>query len=165
MMRRYTLEIGGREYVVDVNELAIDSFEVMVGGDAYVVTLSGEEDLPEATVAPQVASAGTVASAGASAPAVRVARKAQAAATDAPAQRKPAGGGGASLNAPMPGVIIEIAVAPGDIVARGQLVAVLDAMKMHNNIKSPRAGTIAEVCVGPGQAVGHGDAIVRYRED
>ena len=160
MMRRYTLEIGGREYVVDVNELAIDSFEVMVGSDAYVVTLAGEEDLPEAAIAPQLESAG------AGSPAVRVARKAPASAAGTPVPRKPAGGsGGASLNAPMPGVIIEIAVKPGDAVARGQLVAVLDAMKMHNNIKSPRAGTIAEVCVDPGQAVGHGDAIVRYRED
>ena len=165
MMRRYTLEIGDREFVVDVNELAIDSFEVMVGGDAYVVTLAGEEDLPEAAIAPQVEGAGTASSAGAPAPAVRVARKAPASAPGTPVLRKPAGGGGASLNAPMPGVIIEIAVKPGDAVARGQLVAVLDAMKMHNNIKSPRAGTIAEVCVDPGQAVGHGDAIVRYRED
>jgi glutaconyl-CoA/methylmalonyl-CoA decarboxylase subunit gamma len=164
MMRRYTLEIGGREFVVDVNELAIDSFEVMVGSDAYVVTLAGEEDLPEAAIAPQLEGAGTTATA--AAPAVRVARKASASTASAPAQRKPAGGSGdASLNAPMPGVIIEIAVKPGDAVARGQLVAVLDAMKMHNNIKSPRAGTIAEVCVDPGQAVGHGDAIVRYRED
>ena len=165
MMRRYTLEIGGREYVVDVNELAIDSFEVMVGSDAYVVTLAGEEDLPETASAPQPEGAGAPAVAGAPAPAVRVARKAPAAATGTPAPRKPPGGGGASLNAPMPGVIIEIAVKPGDAVARGQLVAVLDAMKMHNNIKSPRAGTIAEVCVSPGQAVGHGDVIVRYRED
>jgi len=163
-MRRYTLEIGGREYVVDVNELAIDSFEVMVGSDAYVVTLAGEEDLSEAAIAPQVDGAGTAASTGT--PAVRVVRRSATSAPSAPAQRKPAGGsGGASLNAPMPGVIIEIAVKPGDAVARGQLVAVLDAMKMHNNIKSPRAGTIAEVCVDPGQAVGHGDAIVRYRED
>ena len=164
MMRRYTLEIGGREYVVDVNELAIDSFEVMVGGDAYVVTLAGEEDLPEAAIAPALQ--GAAAAAGAPAPAVRVARKVPATAPGTPVQRKPASGsGGASLNAPMPGVIIEIAVGPGEAVARGQLVAVLDAMKMHNNIKSPRAGTIAEVCVSPGQAVGHGDAIVRYRED
>jgi biotin carboxyl carrier protein len=166
MMRRYTLEIGGREYVVDVNELAIDSFEVMVGSDAYVVTLAGEEDVPEAAIASQLKGAATPAGDAPAAPVVRVARKTPAAAPGAPAPRKPAsGGGGASLNAPMPGVIIEIAVKPGDTVARGQLVAVLDAMKMHNNIKSPRAGTIAEVCVGPGQAVGHGDTIVRYRED
>jgi biotin carboxyl carrier protein len=64
----------------------------------------------------------------------------------------------------MPGVILEIAVKPGDTVARGQQVAVLEAMKMNNSIRSPRAGTVAEVCVGAGQAVGHGDAILRFRE-
>jgi len=89
------------------------------------------------------------------------------AAAIAPLLRAAGGGGsgGASLNAPMPGVIVDIAVKAGDTVTRGQLVAVLDAMKMHNNIKSARAGTIAEVCVTPGQAVGHGDAIVRFRDD
>ena len=79
--------------------------------------------------------------------------------------RKPAAGGGAgTLAAPMPGVVLEVNVKPGDAVVRGQQVAVLEAMKMQNSIKSPRAGTIAEVCVSAGQAVGHGDAIVRFRE-
>lgn len=156
-MRRYTIEIAGRQYVIDVQEAAIDSFEVSVDGTAYVVTLTGEEDLAEATGAPATG-------AGAAAPAVRVARKPPVpAAAVAPLVR--AGGGGASLNAPMPGVIVDVAVKAGDAVTRGQLVAVLDAMKMHNNIKSTRGGTIAEVCVTPGQAVGHGDAIVRYREE
>ena len=164
MMRRYTLEIGGREYVVDVNELAIDSFEVMVGGDAYVVTLSGEEELPDAATAPQPERVAAPGGSTAAAPKVRVARTTPASAPGVALQKKPAGGS-AGLNAPMPGVIIDIAVKAGDTVSRGQLVAVLDAMKMHNNIKSPRAGTIAEVCVAPGQAVGHGDAIVRFRED
>ncbi len=156
-MRRYTIEIAGRQYVIDVQEAAIDSFEVNVDGTAYVVTLTGEEDLAEAAGAPATG-------AGAATPAVRVARKPPVpAAAVAPLVR--AGGGGASLNAPMPGVIVDVAVKAGDAVTRGQLVAVLDAMKMHNNIKSTRGGTIAEVCVTPGQAVGHGDAIVRYREE
>jgi biotin carboxyl carrier protein len=64
----------------------------------------------------------------------------------------------------MPGVIIEIDVKVGDTVRRGQLVAILDAMKMHNHIRAPRAGTIREVCVDAGQAVGHGDPIVRFEE-
>jgi len=55
-------------------------------------------------------------------------------------------------------------VKPGDTVVRGQEIALLDAMKMHNSIKSPRAGTVHEVCVTPGQAVGHGDPIIRYEE-
>lgn len=63
------------------------------------------------------------------------------------------------MSAPMPGVIIEVCVKPGDTVERGQKVAVLDAMKMHNLIGATRAGTIAEVYVTEGQSVNHGDAI------
>ena len=69
-----------------------------------------------------------------------------------------------ALNAPMPGVILELYVKAGDKVERGQQIAVLDAMKMHNFIGAPRAGIIGEVCVAAGQAVGHGDAIVRFAE-
>jgi biotin carboxyl carrier protein len=64
----------------------------------------------------------------------------------------------------MPGTILEVNVKAGDTVQRGQQIAVLDAMKMHNLIGAPRAGTIAEVCVTAGQAVGHGDVIVRFAE-
>lgn len=165
-MRRYTLQIGDREFVVDVQETAVDSFDVVVAGETYAVTLAGDEDLPEAASGPAGDATGT-AGKSAGAPAVRVARKAPVpAAAVAPLLRaSPGAAGAASLNAPMPGVIVEVAVRAGDTVARGQLVAVLDAMKMHNNIKSPRAGTIAEVCVTPGHAVGHGDAIVRFREE
>ncbi len=162
-MRRYTLEIGGREFVVDVQETAVDCFEVTLGGEAYVVTLAGDEDLPEATIVPGLGGAPP----DATGTAVHVARKAPATPAAVGSLLTAAHGRAdtGSLNAPMPGVIIDVAVKAGDTVARGQLVAVLDAMKMHNNIKSPRAGTIAEVCVAPGQAVGHGDAIVRYRGD
>ena len=64
----------------------------------------------------------------------------------------------------MPGVILEISVKVGDQIERGQQVAILDAMKMHNVIGSPRAGTVAEVCVAAGQNIDHGDAIVRFQE-
>jgi biotin carboxyl carrier protein len=64
----------------------------------------------------------------------------------------------------MPGVILEVMVKPGDTVERGQPVAVLDAMKMHNVVASPRAGVIAEVLVAAGQTVDHGEAILKYRE-
>jgi biotin carboxyl carrier protein len=64
----------------------------------------------------------------------------------------------------MPGVILEVHVKAGDTVQRGQQIAVLDAMKMHNVIGSPRAGTIVEVCVAAGQSIGHGEPIVRFAE-
>jgi biotin carboxyl carrier protein len=171
-MRRYRLEIRGREFVIDVDELAARRFEVIVGEETYEVELAGDEDLPEATITPAYAparvagaphagsdDAGTASAASRKA-AVRPTPRASTAATP----RKPGGGGGWTLSAPMPGVILEISVKSGDTVARGQQIAVLEAMKMQNSIKSPRAGTIAEVCINAGQAVGHGDAIVRFQE-
>ena len=164
-MRRYTLDIRGREYSIDVQELAADRFEVIVGEQTYEVTLAADEELSEESIAPGIATAhaaGSGMGAGTS-PAATVAARARSA-TAATLPRRPGGGGSATLNAPMPGVIIEVAVKPGDTVVRGQEVALLDAMKMHNSIKSPRAGTVHEVCVTPGQAVGHGDPIIRYEE-
>jgi propionyl-CoA carboxylase alpha chain len=64
----------------------------------------------------------------------------------------------------MPGVILEVSVAVGDVVERGQPVATLEAMKMNNIIRAPRPGTVTEVCVAAGQAVGHGDPIARFKE-
>ena len=168
-MRRYTLDISDREFVIDVQELAADRFEVTVGGESYEVTLSSDENLAEAVITP-----GFQPGAGAPRQAVTVQRASKApAASAAPAAssspapaRKPAGGGGkGSLNAPMPGVILEINVKPGDKVERGQQVAILDAMKMHNVVGAPRAGTIAEVFVTAGQTVDHGDPIIKFKED
>ncbi|SDI07064.1 acetyl-CoA carboxylase biotin carboxyl carrier protein subunit, partial [Propionivibrio dicarboxylicus] len=73
--------------------------------------------------------------------------------------------GKGALKAPMPGVILEVNVKAGDKVTRGQQVAILDAMKMHNVIGAPRDGVIGEVCVAAGQSVGHGDVIVTFKED
>jgi len=160
-MRRYNLGLGGREFVIDVQELTADSFEVFVGDERFEVTLSGDEDLPEATITPgyqpasDPARAPTTPTRPSAGPAVPRRRTA-----DVPVP----GAGGATLSAPMPGVILEIFVKAGDLVERGQRIAVLDAMKMHNLIRSPRAATIREVCVEAGQAVGHGDALVRYQE-
>jgi len=62
-------------------------------------------------------------------------------------------------------VILEVFVKAGDQIERGQQVAVLDAMKMHNVIGAPRAGTVGEVFVVAGQNVDHGDAIMKFEED
>jgi biotin carboxyl carrier protein len=168
MTRRYTLGLRGREFVIDVHELDANRFEVVVGDETYEVTLAGDEDLPRATILPGYPSLRSTDAQARPAPAATaVPSRSAPAAAPAPMPTKPrpmAGGGGAALNAPMPGVILEIHVKAGDVVQRGQQIAVLDAMKMHNFIGAPRAGTIGEVCVTPGQAVGHGDAIVRYTE-
>ena len=167
-MRRYTLTISNREFVVDVQEIDADNFEVVVGGETYQVNLANEENLAGATITPSFAP--NIASAASPARKSTTARPAPATSTgttaSAPAARKPPGGGGGkgTQTAPMPGVILEVKVKAGDAVERGQPVAVLDAMKMHNTIASPQSGVVAEVLVAAGQTVDHGELILKYRE-
>jgi biotin carboxyl carrier protein len=70
------------------------------------------------------------------------------------------GGGGQTITAPLPGKITHVAVAPGDRVAAGDTVVVIEAMKMENEFKAAAAGTVSEVRVRPGQAVNPGDVLV-----
>jgi glutaconyl-CoA/methylmalonyl-CoA decarboxylase subunit gamma len=156
MMRRYKLGVGERQFEIDVHELSDDRFQVVVGDASYEVKLTGAESLSAAAITPGDQPAGGAA------PPPR-ARAAMPAA--ARPRAMPLAGGADALHAPMPGVILELHVQAGDTVQRGQQIAVLDAMKMHNFIGAPRAGVIAEVCVGPGQAVGHGEPIVRFVPD
>lgn len=72
---------------------------------------------------------------GASAPAVAAAPVAQAPAPTAPA-------GGTAVNAPMPGLVLKLAVANGATVKKGDKIVVLEAMKMENDIVAPVAGVI-----------------------
>jgi propionyl-CoA carboxylase alpha chain len=64
-----------------------------------------------------------------------------------------------SLVAPMPGSVTRVAAAPGDRVVAGQLVLVLEAMKMEHQIAAPSDGVLAEVRVGPGAQVNAGDVL------
>jgi len=64
------------------------------------------------------------------------------------------------VRAPIPGVIDSIVVRPGDSVARGGELVVLEAMKMKNVIQAPQAGTVAAIHVAVGQHVKHGDLLV-----
>ena len=68
--------------------------------------------------------------------------------------------GEAIVRAPMPGLVLGIPFEPGARVERGQTVAILEAMKMENDLASPIAGTIKEVKVVKGQTVNQGDALV-----
>jgi propionyl-CoA carboxylase alpha chain len=65
-----------------------------------------------------------------------------------------------SLTAPMPGSVVRVEVAAGDAVTAGQLLVVLEAMKMEHPITAPAAGTVAEVAVTAGQQVAGGDVLV-----
>jgi acyl-CoA carboxylase subunit alpha len=63
------------------------------------------------------------------------------------------------LVAPMPGTVLAVHVVPGDAVAQGQLLMIVEAMKMEHRITAPRAGTVGEVRARPGDQVNGGDLL------
>ena len=83
-----------------------------------------------------------------------------AAATAAPAPASaPAPAGGETVKAPMPGTILSVNIAPGDTVKRGQVLMILEAMKMENEIMCPRDGRIVSVSAAKGAAVESGTVL------
>jgi biotin carboxyl carrier protein len=64
------------------------------------------------------------------------------------------------IAAPMPGLVVKLLVEPGQTVVKGQGVAIVEAMKMENEIRSPVAGTVKEIKVGQRQAVEKGEVLV-----
>lgn len=68
--------------------------------------------------------------------------------------------GGLEVRAVIPGRIVSVAVNPGDEVAAGDRLVVVEAMKMQNDVRAPRAGRITRVAVGPGQTVELRDILV-----
>ena len=118
----------------------------------YVVTLNGknyEVDVTECdavitSVAPAApVAAAPVAAAPAQAPAAPAAAPAPAAATAE----------GAKVNAPMPGNILAVNVTPGQAVKEGDVMFILEAMKMENEIVAPVSGTVKQVLVSKGAVV------------
>lgn len=67
---------------------------------------------------------------------------------------------GGVLKAPMPGLVVRIAVSEGDVVAAGTGLVVLEAMKMENELKAPAAGTVRSIRVSAGQAVEKGQVLL-----
>ena len=122
----------------------------------YKVTLNGRTYEVEVEAGKAMCVAEYEAYAPASAPIVAVAAPA-AAPVAAPAPAAPAAGvtvsGGESVNAPMPGNILKVNVSVGQSVKEGDLLCVLEAMKMENEIYAPCAGTVSAVPVSKGSTV------------
>ena len=78
------------------------------------------------------------------------------------------GGGGAAaagtVTSPMQGSVLQVEVAEGDTVTAGQVIAIVEAMKMENEIASPRAGVVEDLAVVAGQTVTVGQAICRISD-
>lgn len=143
-MKQYKFKINGNDYNVAINSTNGNLADVTVNGVSYQVEM--ENSMPAAApvqAAPQ-----------ASAPAP------QPAAATAPAPAAKPAGEGKAVTSPLPGVIIEVSVKEGDTVAAGQKVAVLEAMKMENEIQAEKAGVVTKIHVSKGDSVLEGASIV-----
>lgn len=78
----------------------------------------------------------------------------------APAAAPVVTGAGEAVNAPMPGTILKVNVEKGQAVKAGQVLVVLEAMKMENEILAPKDGTVTQVVVSKGSTVDTGAALV-----
>ena len=143
-MKEYKLKINGNDYAVTVNEVDDNIAEVEVNGTPFKVEFEKPiTKKPAATVAKPAAKP-------AAAPAGVVAKPAAAAAS----------GAGETVASPLPGVILEVCVAVGDAVKKGQKVMVLEAMKMENVIEATADGTVTAIKVDKGDSVLEGAPLV-----
>jgi pyruvate carboxylase len=85
---------------------------------------------------------------------------------EAKVQRRPKAvvGDAREVGAPMPGLVVTVAVKPGDVVTKGQKLLSLEAMKMETTVHAERDGRIAEVLVTPGTPVEGGELVARYAD-
>lgn len=137
-MSEYKFKINGKEYTVNVNSIEGQNASVTVNGTAYNVEI--ESGAPAAVAAPAPVQS------------ARPATPVQAAA--------PSSASGTVVNSPLPGVIVELCVKEGQTVKRGEKVAVLEAMKMENEILSPADGTVSAVHVNKGDSILEGAKVV-----
>ena len=132
-MRKFAITVNGNTYEVEVEEIG--------GAPVYAA----------APVAAPVAAA----------PAAAPVAAPKAAPAAAPKAAAPAGAAGANkVNAPMPGTILDVKVSVGQAVKNGQVLCVLEAMKMENEIAAPCDGVVASINVTKGATVNTGDLLL-----
>ena len=142
-MKEYKYKINGNTYKVAIGDIDDNIAQVEVNGTPYKVELERKEkpvsivSKPRPAAAPRTESGAKVIAA-----------------------RPAAGGAGNPVNAPLPGVVLSIAVKVGDTVKAADTVAVLEAMKMENAIHAGRDGVVKSINVNAGDSVLEGTPIM-----
>ena len=135
-MRKFIINVNGKSYDVDVEEVKDG-----------VVSMPSAPSVQAAAPAPKAVPVPAAAPAAAPAP-----KAASAAPASVPA-------GATTIQAPMPGTILSIKVQAGDKVKKGQVLCILEAMKMENEIMTGADGVISSVAVNTGDSVNTGQVL------
>ena len=132
-MKKFIVNVNGKSYEVEVEE---------VGQGTPSQTISTAAPQPKVEARPQQS---------APQPKSEVKKEVKSA---------PVPQGAEIVEAPMPGPIIDVKVAQGDTVTEGQVLVILEAMKMENEIVAPRSGKISAINTSKGSSVNAGDPLV-----
>ena len=149
-MNKYQYKVQGVDYDVEIEEVEGNVAKVIVNGVRFDVELKQPINPASTLKKVRVEAPKPVAR-----PAAPVS-PAPAAAPAAPA----AVGAGSPIKAPLPGTVIELKVNVGDTVKQGDVVLVLEAMKMQNNIESEYNGTVTSITVKQGETVMEGAVLL-----
>jgi len=136
---KYNVQVGEKTFEVEIEDLNARPVIARVAGEVFEVS-------PEQRVAAQVA-----------APAPVAEKKAFVAA--APVSVTSSGN---ALVSPLPGTVVEVFVKPGEKVEAGQVLLIIEAMKMKNSIRSVRTGLVKSIPVSAGQTVAHKQVLVEF---
>lgn len=142
-MKEYKYTINGNKYNVTIGDIEENIAHVEVNGTPYTVEMEKAPAAPKKVVRPVVAAA-----------------PAAAAAPEPAKVSRPAAGGKSGIKSPLPGVILQVKVNVGDQVTKGQVLMVLEAMKMENNILSDKDGKVAAINVNKGDSILEGTDLI-----
>ena len=137
-MKQFKFTIHGNSYSVDVMSVENNIAHLEVNGTPYDVEIDRkvkQTKTPTIVRAPQVEAA-------------------------KPKIDKKEGGTAHVILAPLPGSIMEVKVGPGDIIEKGQLLMMMEAMKMENRVLSDRKGVVEKIHVSAGDTVLQGDPLI-----
>ena len=149
-MNKYQYKVQGVDYDVEIEEVEGNVAKVNVNGIRFDVELKQPINPTSTLKKVRVEAPKPVAR-----PAIPTAAPAA-----APAQPAAPAGAGTPIKAPLPGTITEVKVNVGDQVNQGDVVMVLEAMKMQNNIESEYEGTVTSITVKQGETVMEGTVLL-----
>ena len=138
MLKKYRISVDGKSYEVEVEDVASGTSSAVRTAPAVSAVPAAPQEAPAVTSAPEPA------------------------ASPVKPVSSPADAKGEILRAPMPGTILSVTAAVGQSVKRGEILLVLEAMKMENEIVAHIDGTISGIYVQKGSTVNAGDTLVSF---